>query len=70
MITTLSDIEAPSEGWGFEANKAQGEGGIVAKVDELMALLDKLEARLRDATEMQGAFAAAAVHHLDVEAVA
>jgi hypothetical protein len=33
-----------------------------------MGLLDKLEARLRAAKELQGAFAAAAVHHLDVEA--
>lgn len=39
---------------------------IVARVDELMALLDKLEARLRDANGLQGAFAAAAVHHLEV----
>jgi type I restriction enzyme S subunit len=40
---------------------------IVAKVDELMALLDKLEARLRAAKGLQGAFAAAAVHHLETE---
>ncbi|MCC6620596.1 MAG: restriction endonuclease subunit S [Deltaproteobacteria bacterium] len=38
---------------------------IVAKVDELMALLDRLEARLTAARETQAAFAAAAVHHLD-----
>ena len=43
---------------------------IVAKVDELMGLLDKLEARLRDAKDLQGAFAAAAVHHLDVDVAA
>ncbi len=40
---------------------------IVAKVDELMALLDKLESRLLSAKTLQAAFAAAAVHHLDVE---
>ena len=43
---------------------------IVAKVDELMDLLDKLEARLREAKGLQGAFAAAAVHHLDVDVAA
>ena len=37
---------------------------IVAKVDQLMALLDKLESRLREAKRLQAAFAAAAVHHL------
>ena len=39
---------------------------IVAKVDALMALCDALEARLAAAPEDQAAFAAAAVHHLDV----
>jgi type I restriction enzyme S subunit len=39
---------------------------IVAKVDALMALCDALEARLTAAREAQTAFAAAAVHHLDV----
>ena len=39
---------------------------IVAKVDALMALCDALEARLTAAREAQAAFAAAAVHHLDV----
>jgi type I restriction enzyme S subunit len=40
---------------------------IVAKFDELMALLDKLESRLRESKRLQAAFAAAAVHHLDVQ---
>jgi type I restriction enzyme S subunit len=40
---------------------------IVAKVDELVALLDRLEARLKAAREMQTAFAAAVVHHLDAD---
>ena len=39
---------------------------IVARVDELMQLLDRLEARLSAAKEAHTAFAAAAVHHLDV----
>ncbi|MCK6519744.1 restriction endonuclease subunit S [Myxococcota bacterium] len=39
---------------------------IVAKVDTLMALCDTLEARLTAARDAQAAFAAAAVHHLDV----
>ncbi len=38
---------------------------IVAKVDELMALCDALEASLTTARDLQTAFAAAAVHHLD-----
>jgi type I restriction enzyme S subunit len=38
---------------------------IVSKVDELMGLLDRLEAKFREAQETQAAFAAAAVHHLD-----
>ena len=38
---------------------------IVAKVDALMALCDDLEARLTAAKTTRGAFAAAAVHHLD-----
>ena len=38
---------------------------IVAKVDALMALCDDLEARLTAARTTRGAFAAAAVHHLD-----
>ncbi len=38
---------------------------IVAKVDELMNLLDKLEQRLKSQRDLQDAFAAAAVHHLD-----
>lgn len=40
---------------------------IVAKFDELMALLDKLESRLRESKRLQAAFAAAAVHHLEPE---
>jgi type I restriction enzyme, S subunit len=39
---------------------------IVAKVDALTALCNALEARLAAAREAQAAFAAAAVHHLDV----
>ncbi|MCK6525500.1 restriction endonuclease subunit S [Myxococcota bacterium] len=39
---------------------------IVAKVDALMALCDTFEARLTAARELHAAFAAAAVHHLDV----
>ncbi len=39
---------------------------IVAKVDELMAICDELEQRLTEARDTQAAFAAAAVHHLDV----
>ena len=38
---------------------------IVAKVDELTDLLDRLEQRLADKTTVHNAFAAAAVHHLD-----
>ncbi|MFM9958950.1 MAG: restriction endonuclease subunit S, partial [Phycisphaerales bacterium] len=38
---------------------------IVARVDELMALLHRLEERLRGAQMTQAAFAAAAVHNLD-----
>jgi type I restriction enzyme S subunit len=38
---------------------------IVAKVDALMALCDTMEARLTAARDLQGQFAAAAVHHLD-----
>lgn len=38
---------------------------IVARVDELMGLLDRLEARLTAARTVHAAFAAAAVHHLD-----
>jgi type I restriction enzyme, S subunit len=38
---------------------------IVAKVDELMGLLDRLASRLADKTTAHDAFAAAAVHHLD-----
>ncbi len=38
---------------------------IVAKVDELMGLLDRLEQRLVSKTTTHDAFAAAAVHHLD-----
>ena len=39
---------------------------IVARVDELMGLLDALEARLTTARDLHAQFAAAAVHHLDV----
>lgn len=39
---------------------------IVAKVDELMAICDKLEQQLTEAKAHQSAFAAAAVHHLDL----
>lgn len=38
---------------------------IVAKVDALMAHCDDLEAHLTAARDLHGAFAAAAVHHLD-----
>jgi len=38
---------------------------IVARVDELMGLLDRLEARFVSAQGSHGAFASAAVHHLD-----
>ncbi len=38
---------------------------IVAKVDELTGLLDRLEQHLADKTTAHDAFAAAAVHHLD-----
>ena len=38
---------------------------IVARVDELMGLLDRLQARLSSAQAAHGTFAAAAVHHLD-----
>ena len=38
---------------------------IVAKVDELMGLLDRLEQSLADKATTHDAFAAAAVHHLD-----
>lgn len=40
---------------------------IVAKVDTLMSLCDALEARLAAARDIQAQFAAAAVHHLDVQ---
>jgi type I restriction enzyme S subunit len=39
---------------------------IVAKVDELMAVCDELEKQLTEAKAHQSAFAAAAVHHLEV----
>ena len=39
---------------------------IVAKVDALMVLCDALETHLIATREAQEAFAAAAVHHLDV----
>lgn len=39
---------------------------IVMKVDELMAICDELEQRLNEAKTHQSAFAAAAVHHLDL----
>ena len=38
---------------------------IVAKVDELMGLLDRLEQRLADRANTHNALAAAVVHHLD-----
>ncbi len=38
---------------------------IVARVDELMGLLDRLEAHLRGKTDLQDEFATAAVHHLE-----
>ena len=38
---------------------------IVARVDELMGLLDRLEVRLTAAQAAHGSFASAAVHHLD-----
>jgi type I restriction enzyme S subunit len=38
---------------------------IVAKVDALMAICDRLESRLTTAVELHAQFAAAAVHHLD-----
>lgn len=38
---------------------------IVVRVNELMGLLDRLEARLRGARTAHSAFAAAAVHHFD-----
>jgi type I restriction enzyme S subunit len=38
---------------------------ILARVDELMSLFHRLEERLAAARTTQGAFAAAAVHHLD-----
>lgn len=41
---------------------------IVAKVDVLMAICDELEQRLTEAKTHQSAFAAAAVHHLDLNA--
>lgn len=41
---------------------------IVAKADELMAICDELEALLTEARDGQSAFAAAAVHHLDLGA--
>lgn len=40
---------------------------IVAKVEEVMAHLDRIEGKLREAQETQAAFAAAAVHHLDAD---
>lgn len=39
---------------------------IVAKVNELMAVCDELEQQLTEAKAHQSAFAAAAVHHLDL----
>jgi hypothetical protein len=36
-------------------------------VEELMGILDRLEAKLRESQETQAAFAAAAVHHLDAD---
>ena len=38
---------------------------IVAKVGELVGLLDRLTTRLADKTTAHDAFAAAAVHHLE-----
>jgi len=39
---------------------------IVARVDELMGLLDRLEERLADTRTTHAAFAAATVHHLNI----
>jgi hypothetical protein len=39
---------------------------IIVEVNALMALCDGLEARIAATREAQAAFAAAAVHHLDV----
>lgn len=39
---------------------------IVARVDELTSLIDRLEVQLTSQTGLHQAFAAAAVHHLDV----
>lgn len=43
----------------------QEQQRIVARVDELMGFVDKLEERLGGMRAVQDAFAAAAVHHLD-----
>lgn len=41
---------------------------IVAKVDELMGILERLEVKLREVQQTQAAFSAAAVHYLDADA--
>ena len=43
----------------------QEQHRIVARVDELMGLLDRLEERLTLTEGIHTSFAAAAVHHLD-----
>jgi len=64
-LAMLHMTKAKMERWPLLLPPLAEQHRIVAKVDALMALCDDLEARLTTARNTRGAFAAAAVHHLD-----
>jgi type I restriction enzyme S subunit len=65
-LAMLHMTKAKMESWPILVPPLAEQHRIVAKVDALMALCDTLEARLTEAQALHAAFAAAAVHHLDV----